>query len=95
MKPRLNIVEYAKLCEQADVLESTRNAFLIYLCSLHARDILIIKLYYPVGRLVYSCQHVKDSSLSRTVWSDESVELSLLNMNLEVFDYCDCDNHFD
>ena len=83
----LYIIKYRQIREQTDILEGSRNTFFVDLNGALSGDILTVQENLAIGRLIDTCQHIEYSSLTSSVWPDQTIKLSLFNGQIEIV-YC-------
>ena len=87
MKPYFNIIQHRKLFEKTDVLEGPGNSGLVDLNSAFSGNVLAIQTDDSLRWFVHTCKEVKYSSLSCTVRSDQTIELTFFNGHIKSV-YC-------
>ena len=80
----LHVVEHRHGLEQADVLKRAGNAGLYHLIGLLAVELLTAEVECPLRRHIHTGEQVKDRGLACTVRTDESHELALMDLHVEV-----------
>ena len=87
VKAHFYIVQNSQVIEQTNVLEGSCNTMLVDINGFLAGNILSVQQNITICGLIYTCQQVEYGCFSGTVRSNESVELSLLNIQVEII-YC-------
>ncbi len=82
----LNVIENAHSLEQADILERSRNAALVYLYGWLSRDVRAVEEYTARSGFIHTRQHIEHGSLACAVRSDKSVKLSLIDTHIQTVD---------
>ena len=84
MKSDHNISDHAHVAEQADVLECSCNSFMIDLLLCFSFQFFSVKEEGSCRRKINTGQHIEDRSLSRTIRTDHSVDLSFFDLDIRI-----------
>ena len=79
MAANQQVLQYAGVLEQLDVLERTGYAKLGNLFGLHRSDVVPVKVQRATSGLVESADQIKDRRLAGAVWANNGKYLSGLN----------------
>ena len=84
MQPYFYIVYHRQILEQSNILEGSCNSCLIDFDGLFTGNILSIQRNNTLCGLIYTCQKVEYGGLTCTVGTDQSVQGTFFNLNIEI-----------
>ncbi len=84
MQSGFYIVQHGHVMEETDVLEGTCDALLVDLLTAETRDVVSVEEDLTAGRLIYAGQEVKYGRLTGTIRADQTVELILFDLHMEI-----------
>ena len=84
----LDIVEDRQVAEKADVLEGPRDTGLVDVHDRFPRCILPVEEDLAPGRFIHLGQKIENGGLSRAVRADQSHDLSVKDLQVQVVDSC-------
>ena len=84
MQSDLYVFRHGQLLKKPDVLEGTCYSGTINLYGLLTGDVLPVKPYNALARLIYTCQQVKNGRLSRSVRPDQTIQTALFNIQIKI-----------
>ena len=88
MKTGLDVIEYRKVSEETDILERSGDTGLVDIHDSLSGSILAVKDDPAARGIVYLGQKIEDGRLSRAVGADQTYDLTVIDLHVEVVDSC-------